>query len=122
MTLIEVLVALALFLVVSLAMLQTSVLTLDNNMRNSLRDEAISIGEQRIADARNVPFDSLAAGTTAFTDSRKFRGSTTAITFTSSRTVTDRGTDIKQVDIAVTWSWKGRNLTHTVRSVVRKPS
>lgn len=124
MTLIEVLIALLLFLVVSLAVLKTSVLTLDSNMRNSIRDEAVNIGEELMSAARNTPFDSLPSSTTTTTLTtvqRHFRNNAT-VTYTPVRTVTVRGTDDKQIDITLSWSWRGKTLSHTVSTIMRKPT
>ncbi len=122
MTLIEVMISLFLFLVVSLAMLQTSVLTLDNNMKNTLRDEAVSIGEQMMSQARNTPFDDLSSTNPSLSAvNRHFKGSSTAVTYTPTLTVTTRGTDDKQVSIKLSWTWKGGTYNHTIQTLVRRP-
>lgn len=60
LTLVEVLIAMVVLLLVSLAMLQTALLGIDSNMRNVLRDEAVSIAEQRMNYTSSIPFATLA--------------------------------------------------------------
>jgi len=59
LTLVEVLIAMVVLLLVSLAMLQTALVSIDSNMRNVLRDEAVNIAEMRMNEARNILFDSF---------------------------------------------------------------
>ncbi len=124
MTLIEVLVAMLLFIIVSLAMLKISLLTLDSNMRNAARDEAVNIGEELMSAERNTPFDSLPSSTTTTTLStveRHFRNNA-PITYTPVRTVTVRGVNDKQIDIVLSWAWRGRTFSHKVSTIMRKPT
>lgn len=53
MSLVEVMVALVILLFVSLAMMQTALVSIESNMRNVLRDEAVSIAEMRMNDAKS---------------------------------------------------------------------
>src|SRR4030042_6811536 len=55
--LIEVMIALVVMLVVFLALMQTALVSIDSNMINVLRDEAVSIAEMRMSELRNRPFD-----------------------------------------------------------------
>ena len=59
LTLVEVLIALVVVLVVSLALMQTALVSIDSNTRNTLRDEAVNISEMRMNEARDIPFTSL---------------------------------------------------------------
>src|SRR3990172_4640679 len=63
-TLVEVMIALVVLLFVSLAMMQTALVSIDSNMINVLRDEAVRIAEERMSELRNVPFDNLAVADT----------------------------------------------------------
>ena len=118
LTLVEVLIALVVLLFVSLAMLQTALVSIDSNMRNVLRDEAVSIAEMEMNEARNSAFDSL-TGTLTGTVQRNIRNISN-FTFNITRTITDLTTDNKQVDISVAWTWKGNPYTHTIISIVRR--
>jgi len=55
-TLIEVIVALLVLLLVFLALMQTALVGIESNVKNVLRDEAVSIAEERMSKARNLLF------------------------------------------------------------------
>lgn len=117
LTLIEMMIALVVLLLVSLAMMQTALVSIDANMTNALRDEAVGIAEMSMSEARNTPFDTLAAPSGTVT--RNIRNITN-FQYSLSGTVTSAGTDAKQVDISVTWTWKGQTYTHTISTIVRR--
>lgn len=58
MTLVEVLVALVILLLVTLAVLQTALVSIESNTNAALREEAIRIAEQRMNDARSLVYTS----------------------------------------------------------------
>jgi len=126
LTLVEVMIALVVLLVVSLALMQTALVSIDSNMTNILRDEAVGIAEMRMNEARNIPFDNLVAGASVGTVWRNFRNIAN-FQYTVTRTVTDLNSDNKQVNITVIWEWKentvanGNPLTHSITSIVRRP-
>ena len=62
-TLVEVMISLVIFLIVFMGLMQTALLSIDGNVRNVQRDEAITIANGELDDLRNVPFDSLSVGT-----------------------------------------------------------
>jgi type IV pilus assembly protein PilV len=129
-TLVEVMVALVVALLVSLALMQTALLGIDSNMKNVLRDEAVRIAEKDMNDARNLPFDSLNDSTS--TVLRSFKNIDN-FQYNVSRTVTVLDTNyvlnstLKRVDVTVTWDWKentvanGNPFTHTITSIIKRP-
>jgi type IV pilus assembly protein PilV len=125
-TLVEVLIALVVSLLVFLALMQTALVSIDANMINVLRDEAVSIAEMRMNEARNIPFDNLAEGSTDVSTTRNFRNIAN-FSYNVTRTVSNLGTDNKQVNITITWEWKDKTLTngnpytHSISTIVRKP-
>jgi type IV pilus assembly protein PilV len=137
-TLVEVLVAFVVLLFVSLAMMQTALVSINANLTNVLRDEAVNIAATRMNDLRSAastgswaspPTEpSLAAGqVTEAPFTRTFRLFTVA--FTPKRTITDIQTDlvrnlvlVKQVDIVVSWTWKGENFSHSVTTIMKNPN
>jgi type IV pilus assembly protein PilV len=126
LTLVEVMIALVVLLIVSLALMQTALVSINANMTNVLRDEAVNIAEMRMDEARNIPFDNLVAGALGETVSRNLRNIAN-FQYTVTRTVTDLNSDNKQVNITVIWEWKentvanGNPLTHSITSIVRRP-
>jgi hypothetical protein len=114
-------------LLVMLALMQTALLSIDGNMNNLLRDEAVNIAEQHMIAIRNTPFASVAA-TIGFVDdnptpeTKAFRNFTLPGGYAITRQVTDQGLDNKQVDIEVRWTWKGENYVHSINAILRNPS
>lgn len=115
---IEILLSLVLLLLVFLALAQTAIVGIDSNMTNILRDEAVSIAEMRMNETRNIPFDNLVASND--TVNRDFRNIAN-FQYTVTRQVTDLNLNNKQIDITVTWNWKGNPYTHSITTIVRRP-
>jgi len=126
LTLIEVMISLVVLLLVFLALLQTALVSIESNMTNVLRDEAVNIAEEQMNIARNTPFNNLAGTTDVSPPARSIRN-IVAFTYTVTRTVTElKANNIKQVDITVTWDWKDKTLAngteykHTISTVLRR--
>ena len=126
MTLIEVLVALAIVFIVFLGMSSAGLVVLDQNIRNSQRDEAVSVAEMEMQEARNIPFATIANDNHIVY--RQIRGLN--VGYAVARTVanpngTTPATDPnnRRVTINVTWSRIVNNQTrtynHTVLTIVR---
>jgi len=125
-SLVEMMIALVILLLVFLALMQTALLSINSNMNNLLRDEAVSVAEQHMIAVKNTPFDNVTATAGFVSDTRADINDTRAfrdfsIIFIPQRQVTDQGIDNKQVDILVRWTWKGENYTHSINAVLRRP-
>lgn len=118
-TLVEVLISLLLTAVVFAALVQTALLAVNKNVENLMRDEAVSIAEMRMNQARNSPFGALISDAAPVPVTRDFRG-VTGFPFNTQMTVTALGADNRQVTITVTWTRRGANYTHTITTVVRR--
>jgi prepilin-type N-terminal cleavage/methylation domain-containing protein len=145
LTLVEVMIALVIFLVVFLALMQTALVSISSNMINVLRDEAVSIAEMRMNEARALPFtqtvdslvddgtdSSLTAticpanfvtnfGTTGLRVPRNLRNISN-FDFCTNRTavLNSTNTDVKQVTITVGWKWKEEDYTHSISTILRR--
>lgn len=147
-SLVEVMIALVVVLVVFLALMQTALVGIDSNMRNILRDEAVSIAEMRVnEDARNIPFtsivsdpNSLSAGGCASADCPtgfsatgvcvpKDVRSISGFKFCTNLACTEFGgdgncatddADNKQVNITIGWKWKGDSYTHNMTTIMKR--
>jgi len=119
-TLVEVLIAMVVFLLISLAMMQTALVGIDSNMINVLRDEAVRIAEETMIAARNTPFDNLGAGDTTNGIMRDIRNINN-FQYTVTRSITDHGISNKVVDINVAWNWKLNPYTHSITTILRRP-
>lgn len=114
MMMVEVLIALIIALMVSLALMQTALLGIDSNMKNVLRDEAVRVAEEEMNTVRNTPFAAIANSAGNVTrDARKAN-----VTYTVTRMVAALNADNKQVDVSVDWNWKGQSYTHITSTIV----
>jgi prepilin-type N-terminal cleavage/methylation domain-containing protein len=126
MTLIEILISLTLVSIVSVALIQSALVAMNVNVVNELRDEAVSVAEQRMNELRNTPFpipNETNALTVTFPGSvteapvtRNFRAF--ACQYTIIRTVSQIDPNNRQVTLKVTWSYKRVQYEHSVSTVL----
>jgi len=117
-TLIEVLIALFLFALVFTGLINSSLLVMNTNLENLLRDEAASVADQQMAVLRSTPFNSIPAIVTIITDTRNVRGWTN-VPFTITQTVNQLDANDKSVTIQVSWSKNGRTRLQTYATLLR---
>jgi prepilin-type N-terminal cleavage/methylation domain-containing protein len=127
-TLVEVMISLVIFLIVFMGLMQTALLSIDGNVRNVQRDEAISIANGELDDLKNVPFGTLTAGTNCRTVSRDFRNISKQ--FNLCDIITDLGSDTKTINVVVGWNHKNetaaqsptnREFQHSITTLRRSP-
>jgi type II secretory pathway pseudopilin PulG len=147
LTLVEVLLSTVITLVLFLALMQSSLLSIEMNTKNSLRNEAVSIAEERMREARNVvdknsfdddlipdPADPDLVGADcpdAFFNKFGTNGvyvprnikNIASHDFCTNQTVATLTADnrYKRVTITVGWKWKDEPSRHSVSSIVRSP-
>ena len=139
MGLIEVLIALTVFLLVSLALMQTTLVSIDANMGNVMRDEATRIAEERLSELRDLytsnPVDPNIVATYVppgapvsvpdETITRNFRVFT--VPFVRQRSIGDIASSssslaYKQISVLVTWTWKGQSYSHSASTLMVNPN
>ena len=119
MSLIELLIAMLILMIASMAIMQTALLAYQNNAKNLIRDEAVRIADEQVNDKLNLPFDSVLSGTTTTTMTRDVRNFQAA--YTATTTVTTIGSsDTKQVDVLIAWTFRGAPLNHRVTTIMGK--
>ncbi|HEU4949153.1 MAG TPA: type II secretion system protein [Candidatus Deferrimicrobiaceae bacterium] len=122
MTLVEVLVSLVIVFVVFLGLRASGLVVLNENIKNELRDEAVSVADQAVQDARHTVFDNLA---TLPADNVLRLVRNVNRPFTVTRTVANLDGDNKQVTINVAWTRiegsQTRSYTHQAATIVRRP-
>jgi len=120
LTLIEVLVSLVIVFIVFLGISSSGLLVLEENIKNSLRDEAVSVAEMDVQGARRVTFGSLVSDNAArtVTPPRQVRGINA--NYSVRRTVVDLDGSTKQLTDTVTWTRQGRSYSHVVATIVRQ--
>lgn len=143
MTLVEVLVALLISLMVFLALMQTALVSIDSNMRNVLRDEAVKVAEMRMniirstlygavtSDAGSIascssdcPSGFSATGVCASKDVRSISNfnyctNVTCIELGGDGDCTTDDAENKQINITVGWKWKDEDYTHRISTIKR---
>lgn len=122
MTLIEVLVSLVIVFVIFLGLSSSGLVVLDQNIKNELRDEAVSVADNAVQDARLARFDNV-TDLPAYNVLRPVRNVNRS--FTVTRTVTILDPDNRQVAVNVTWTrmenGHPRTYSHQVVTIVRRP-
>lgn len=125
LTLIEVMIALVVLLLVSLALMQTAIVSIDANTRNASRDEAVKIAEELMDQARSLPFDDFDQNGAIDPDPLTMNGTVirqirnTTISYTTTTVVDTFNQDNKEIDITVSWTWAGQLSNHRI-STIRK--
>jgi type II secretory pathway pseudopilin PulG len=144
MTLVEVLVALLISLMVFLALMQTALVSIDSNMRNVLRDEAVKVAEMRMNIVRSSLYGAVTSdagslascssdcptgfsgtGVCASKDVRNipnfnFCSNVTCIELGGDGDCSTDDAENKQVNITVGWKWKDEDYTHRISTVKRR--
>jgi type IV pilus assembly protein PilV len=121
MALAEMLFAMGLMTVVAVALMQSTLLVMNNNVKNELRDEAVNVAEQRMNELRNKLFtdSDLVAGVVSEPSVTRNVRAVINFPFTLERTITDINTNSKQVALAVQWTYRGKQYRHDVSTVLR---
>jgi Tfp pilus assembly protein PilV len=142
-SLVEVMIALTIFLIIFMGVMQGALLGIDLNMHNILRDEAVSIASAKMEEMRSLPFASVVSDTNAlpsgvdcpgtFTIGNRVQRPMRSITKDfcvnlacvdldgdGDCTTDDSTSNSKQVNIRVTWKWKGEDYLHSVTTVRRR--
>lgn len=120
-TLIEMMIALTILLIVSLALMQTALLGIRENLRNTIRDEAVNLVDRRMNELRSMPTDTLTLGSHVESDiTVTFRAGT--VKFTPTVTVAQVGSDTttKEITAAVSWVYLNKTYTQSISSIMGK--
>lgn len=120
-TLVEVMIALVIMLVVFMGLIQASLLSIDSNLRNELRDEAVRIGSESMARSRSVAWATLVPGSSTDTTVRRtFRNLSQDFTVTQAVAPLLDASN-KQVTITVSYTYRDDVNTFRLNSIVRQP-
>ena len=117
LTLIEVMISLVIVFIVFIGLSSSGLLVLEENIKNSLRDEAVSVTEPEVQHARTLPLDNIVSGTRPVV-TYPIRGLVVTYTPTWNVSVLDGST--RQLNVTVMWSRRGRSYSHQVATIVRQ--
>jgi hypothetical protein len=121
MTLVEVLVALAITFIIFLGLSDAGLVVLNENIKNSIRDEAVSVAEADVQAVRNIPFASLptADNTVTFTPPpRMIRGLNA--TYSVTRSIRYLDPENRELTVNVDWTRQQKSYNHRVITIVRQ--
>ena len=143
-TLVEMMISMVVILIVLLGLVQAALLSIEHNVRNQLRDEAVRVAEQRMNGVlvdtgnnrmqglRNLPFTDagLNAGQNCFPVQRSIGN--VQRPFTVCTQIADSTADTKSVQVSVGWDFKGEiplanrqiptnnEYQHTIMTIIRR--
>jgi type IV pilus assembly protein PilV len=122
-TLAEVMVAILIMMVGMLGLLEAINVTMEYNLKNHLRDEAVSVGEKYLNIQKAKPFDSLTTLPATYGtryEPSKIRG--TGKLYHVDMSVTNLSTDpvaaTKELVVTVSWTYKGVTYQNRVMAPV----
>ncbi|MBJ6727443.1 type IV pilus modification PilV family protein [Geomesophilobacter sediminis] len=120
-TLIEVLAAVVIMMIGLLGMLQSVNVAIDHDLKNKLRDEAVSLAEEQLNHFRMYS-TSLATGRYVGGTTRTIRGIEKPFQVTKDWepiSTPDDGS-ARRLTVTVDWSYKGLHSSHAISSVLRR--
>jgi len=131
-SLVEVLMALVILLLVFVGLMQAAILSIDSNMKNVLRDEAVALASATMEDTRTNKFDDIKSDTSSIPSGSDCPSSITTGTKVQMGIrnmtkdmcvrliVSDIDADTKQLNITVGWRWNEEDYTHNVSTLRRR--
>lgn len=115
-TLIEFLVAIVILMVGMLGLLQTVNYAIAHNMTNQLRQEALMVGDEQINLEKAKKFEAISTNTRSFIVPRMVNGAFRNYSVVKTGTaLTSQSTNI---DLQLSWKYKGQRYVHSISSVV----
>ncbi len=121
MTLVEVLVSLVIVFIIFLGLSASGLVVLNENIKNEMRDEAVSVADNAVQVARRTTFDNVIS---LPSDNVLLLVRNVNRPFTVTRTVTSLDGDNKQVTVTVGWTRTENNqvnsYTHQIATIVRR--
>jgi type IV pilus assembly protein PilV len=119
-TLVEVMVSIIILTIGLLGMLTVINLAITTNLQNEMRNQAVLIAEQQMAQKKSLPFENITAtGEKSINSQTVMRAAITNFTVTQS---VDNVGNSKQVNIGVTWKVKGNKYEHAITTLVTTPA
>jgi len=124
-TLLELLVAMLILMIGLLGMLNAINLAIAAGVRNEMRNQAVAIGEEKMAQKKGLPYDAISTPTQQSEKvSSAYRSS--FVNYSVAYRVEEippgaLNPDTKRINIGVRWRYKGNNYEHVVSSIVTRP-
>ncbi|MEW6108539.1 MAG: prepilin-type N-terminal cleavage/methylation domain-containing protein [Nitrospirota bacterium] len=126
-TLVEIMIALVILLIVFLGLMQTALLSIQSNMINVLRDEAVSMTSAQMAILRSASYEDMdqdggidASPLNFNRNQNRDIRNVVNHPFTVAINIQTLDTEHKQITVTTTWSWQGQNYQHQIMSIRRR--
>ena len=119
-TLVELLVAVVILMVGLLGLLQGVNVAIMENLKNELRNKALSIAEAELAIIKNRSFDSISTNTKSSVTTAQIRS--VSKQFNVVDQVTATGTNTKNIQVGVSWTHKGVTFEQTISTLLSNPN
>jgi type II secretory pathway pseudopilin PulG len=118
MSLIELMISMVLMMAVAIALMQSSLIAMNTNVMNEMRNEGVSVAEQQMNIVRNTPFASLSTLPTSTTVYRNIRAKiNTPFAVSLAQGVINANST--QVTVTVNWSYQNRPFSTSMSTVMR---
>jgi type IV pilus assembly protein PilV len=114
-TLVELLMAMLITMVGLLGLLKAVEVAIEHNLRSQLRNEAVFVGEQWMANLKVRAYGNISTSFSPRQVPSQLRGGNIAYTVT--RSSTDMGSSAKVLTVGVTWNYKGVPYSYTVSTI-----
>lgn len=125
-TLVEVMISLVILLIVFMGLIQASLLSINHNLRNEIRDEAVMLAAEYMTRTRSAAFSNLprndgfspwpaTPAVNPYVVTRNFRNISRP--FQVQRQIIDLDSNTKKIGIMVLWTYPddpGNQLSHTI--------
>lgn len=124
---VEVLIALVIFMIGMLGLLEAINVSIVSNIRNDMRTQAAAIAEGQLAQKKSLPYANITTTINkphTFAMPIKVRSAQLNYSITYYVDSIPTGAldpNAKRVNIGVRWSYKGNNYEHVVSSIVTRP-
>jgi type IV pilus assembly protein PilV len=117
-TLVEFLIAMVIVSVALLGLLQSVNYSIEHNMVTKLRDDAVRLADERMAVMKSNSFDAIEP--VVKSELVELNVWNTKKKYSIGTTVTANSANLKNIEIDITWSYKGKNYSHAITSLVAR--
>ncbi|MBF0342921.1 MAG: prepilin-type N-terminal cleavage/methylation domain-containing protein [Nitrospirae bacterium] len=120
-TLVEVLVSMLILTAVSLGLLQTMMYSMSSNVKNTLREMAVTVTQEEMDKlrglAKTADLSLVQTGSSTYNVTRRYKNMD--FQYTVAKNVWTTAGNSRGADITVTWSYQGQNFSHHSRTYIR---
>ena len=117
-TLVELLVSIVIIAICVIGLMSLSTVIMRNNVKNEIRNKAVEVLTNYVDNITNQDFGDITVGN--FTDIDNVTIRSFSATYTISGNVTSPSTDEKDINATISWTYRGKNYSYNIETVVTK--